>query len=625
MATYNHENGMVIPGQTWSIPENYFPGSLGNAKNVRSTEADFRSSFNMTQSGAAVLLNRAVTKALFRTVQAHKYPEVFSGFGAGSNCSVGEYQMLDDFTIPDTEEKKAAIAAAPVALCIYIPNDGSFYAGVAADKAAKVFPPVTPKHSNDVTNDTAYLLYGMMGYLMGDSELMSMVEGMVDNYEAYIKDPTSSEGKEFTRMMFVANDNIYRRLSTKKAGSGAPEVYTAACGLSNIKEAQVISGRYAPSEIYGELRFFAGETSPKTTGGHAKKNINEMCGMYAIPGVSYTEEEQRLIPHLPDSTVVTEEAIQIATTIRDSTNLRHPKRNFCLYGPSGLGKTTIAQQVAVLLGMPYLIQGCNSDMDAMDLVVQAVPESSVNELVADRMEEMPSAMDIAMDPVSSYQKICHVAKEDATEADCMRAMAASLCGKEGGSANRVRYERSNVLKGLTKPYFVEVQEPSTIQKQGALTVLNSMMDDCRQITLPDGTTLMRDPNAVLMMTTNLGYEGTRDMNQSVLSRCRKMHIDSPEKATIVAFMEKVTEIKDKKVLGVMVDVFNRVRTLCEENGITQGSCGYRELIDWADEAYLNGMELYESCKRTMLISAAVHNKDDYEEIEDTCLKPLIKI
>lgn len=60
MATYNHENGMVIPGQTWSIPENYFPGSLGNAKNVRSTEADFRSSFNMTQSGAAVLLNRAV-------------------------------------------------------------------------------------------------------------------------------------------------------------------------------------------------------------------------------------------------------------------------------------------------------------------------------------------------------------------------------------------------------------------------------------------------------------------------------------------------------------------------------------------------------------------------------------
>ena len=332
-----------------------------------------------------------------------------------------------------------------------------------------------------------------------------------------------------------------------------------------------------------------------------------------------------MIPHLPDSTVVTEEAIQIATTIRDSTNLRHPKRNFCLYGPSGLGKTTIAQQVAVLLGMPYLIQGCNSDMDAMDLVVQAVPESSVNELVADRMEEMPSAMDIAMDPVNSYQKICHVAKEDATEADCMRAMAASLCGKEGGSANRVRYERSNVLKGLTKPYFVEVQEPSTIQKQGALTVLNSMMDDCRQITLPDGTTLMRDPNAVLMMTTNLGYEGTRDMNQSVLSRCRKMHIDYPEKAKIVAFMEKVTEIKDKKVLGVMVDVFNRVRTLCEENGITQGSCGYRELIDWADEAYLNGMELYESCKRTMLISAAVHNKDDYEEIEDTCLKPLIKI
>ena len=82
--------------------------------------------------------------------------------------------------------------------------------------------------------------------------------------------------------------------------------------------------------------------------------------------------------------------------------------------------------------------------------------------------------------------------------------------------------------------------------------------------------------------------------------------------------------------GVFVDVatgsyYEDAVDWAVENGITQGSCGYRELIDWADEAYLNGMELYESCKRTMLISAAVHNKDDYEEIEDTCLKPLIKI
>ena len=208
----------------------------------------------------------------------------------------------------------------------------------------------------------------------------------------------------------------------------------------------------------------------------------------------------------------------------------------------------------------------------------------------------------------------------------MKAIALALSSKKDDSsnANRVRYERSNVLKGLTKPYFIEMQEPSTIQKQGALTVLNSMMDDCRQITLPDGTTVMRDPNAILMMTTNLGYEGTRDMNQSVLSRCRKIHIDYPEKSKIVAFLLKVTEIKDKKVLGTMVDVFNKIRRLCEDNGITQGSCGYRELIDWADEAYLNGMELYDSCKRTMVISAAVHNQDDFDEIEDVCLKPLIK-
>ena len=323
-----------------------------------------------------------------------------------------------------------------------------------------------------------------------------------------------------------------------------------------------------------------------------------------------------MIPVLPDTTVISEEALEIAKMIRDSSSLRHPKRNFCLFGPSGLGKTTITQQVAVMLGMPYIIQGCNADTDASDLVVQAVP----NEPTAKALpEKIPGAMDIAMNPVKAYRDITGNEKADATDKDCLLALASAMAS--GGNAAKVRYEKANIIKGITKPYLVEVQEPSTMQKQGALTVLNSLMDDCRQITLPSGETIYRDPNSVIIMTTNMGYEGTRDLNQSVLSRCRKLFIQYPKKETdIVNFLLKATDLKDKSVLKTMAKVFLKVRDICEDNGINQGSYGYRELIDWCDEAEMTKMgdsyDLINSCKKTLLLSAAVHNEDDFIELTE---------
>ena len=618
---FKNEPEAIVEAKTFSIMADFFPAALrGTAGACYSTnDPKCRSIYSKANALAEVSLNRVITKALYRGVQATLFPDVYTGFGACDNGKtyVGEYQLVKDFTDPRTDAQKQAVADAKFALCVYSAEEGTFMSGEAASKDSRNFTQIKNRKDEDL-KDTTYMVYAMLPFLLKDSELERCFETLCENYVESLDDPSGEAATAFREAMYVANDNILCRLRLTEPGKSMPAVPVRDNATMPINNVHFMAGTFTSSEPHGTLLFFNGSgTTAKRTAAIKGKTINQLRGIYAIPGVTYTEEEQKMIPVMPDNTVISEEAMEIAKMVRDSTSLRHPKRNFCLFGPSGLGKTTITQQVAVMLGMPYIIQGCNADTDASDLVVQAVPNESV---VSKIPEKIPGAMDIAMNPAKAYRDITGTEKADATEKDCLLALAAAL-NPSNGNAAKVRYEKANIIKGITKPYLVEVQEPSTMQKQGALTVLNSLMDDCRQITLPSGETIYRDPNSVIMMTTNMGYEGTRDLNQSVLSRCRKLFIQYPKKETeIVNFLLKATDLKDKNVLKTMAKVFLKVRDICEDNGINQGSYGYRELIDWCDEAEMTKMgdsyDLINSCKKTLLLSAAVHNEDDFIELTE---------
>lgn len=620
MANKN-EPKAVIDYKTFSIMPNSLPAALQVNGKYATNEKCCKSIYaNAGHVLSEISLNRVITRALYRAVQATLYPDVFTGFGACDDGThyVGEFQLVKGaYSVPDTDEKKATIKGAGYALCIYDSVNGTFMWGEAANDKTKVFSTITPRFDDDLY-ETTFMLYAMLPFLLKESELEHCFEILCENYVESLNDPAGPAATEFRNAMYVANDNINCRLWKIDPNTNKPEVPVIANNERLITGVHLKSGVYTSSNPYGRLVFFSGaNTSSKATASLKKKTINQLRGMFAIPGITYTEEEQKMIPVLPDSTVISDEAISIAKMIKDSTNLLHPKRNFCLFGPSGLGKTTITQQVAILLGMPYIIQGCNADTDASDLVVQAVPNEAI---VSALPEKIPSAMDIAMNPIKAYKDITGNEKADATDRDCLMALA-TIMSSSGGNGAKVRYEKANIIKGITKPYLVEVQEPSTMQKQGALTVLNSLMDDCRQITLPSGETVYRDPNSVIVMTTNMGYEGTRDMNQSVLSRCRKLFIKYPKKeADIVNFLLRATDMQDKAILKTMAKVFLKIRDMCEDNGISQGSYGYRELIDWCDEAQMNydngTLDLLESCQKTLLLSAAVHNEDDFAELSN---------
>jgi len=81
---------------------------------------------------------------------------------------------------------------------------------------------------------------------------------------------------------------------------------------------------------------------------------------------------------------------------------------------------------------------------------------------------------------------------------------------------------TDFVKALKHGYLVEVQEPSTIIQPGVLVGLNSLLEQEGSITLPTGEIIRRHPDTVVIVTTNVSYEGCRPMNRatrSVLKRC----------------------------------------------------------------------------------------------------------
>ena len=165
----------------------------------------------------------------------------------------------------------------------------------------------------------------------------------------------------------------------------------------------------------------------------------------------------------------------------------------------------------------------------------------------------------------------------------------------------------------------EIQEPTVIANPGVMVGLNSLLDRCNAITLPTGEVIQRHPDCVLIVTTNIGYEGCRDMNQSVLSRMNLiMDFDQPSAGEMTARVASLTGCTDKSAIRQMVECMDDIIKHCRET-ITDGSCGMRELISWVQSYMIEG-DLMEAAKYTV-VSAVSNDPECREEVLNSCLRP----
>ena len=497
--------------------------------------------------------------------------------------------------------------------------------------------------------DGAAIFFALMPFLMSDAEFDETFQEYYDQFIAGYPDMEKA-----TESMAILCDNAYRRIKDDTCPAHINITVDKSGNLMRVSQGQLDSGSFVPTSVTaGEFTIFA-KTGPAVI---KKAGVvvehTDFVGKYPLtPGRTLSALELSLIPKLPEWYIIPPEVVDICKHAQKTTGRPMQMRNFLLRGPAGTGKTMGAKAIAAGLGLPYMKYTCSANTEIFDFTGMIFPETdavSTGSSELDREREilksmggisyanvaklmrLPDLDDMDYDPAGVYQALTGVENLAATVQDCMSVVLEKVTEKVQALSKRAEnrqssgqnytYVETDFVKALKHGYLVEVQEPSTIIQPGVLVGLNSLLEQEGSITLPTGEIIRRHPDTVVIVTTNVSYEGCRQMNQSVVDRMSLVKdIELPEPEVMVQRAMAVTGCADEYLVSQMVQVVNDMADYCRKNSITDGACGMRSLIDWVISAEISG-DPYLSAKYTV-ISKATADEEDREALITTILDPM---
>ena len=497
--------------------------------------------------------------------------------------------------------------------------------------------------------DGAAIFFALMPFLMSDAEFDETFQEYYDQFIAGYPDMAKA-----TESMAILCDNAYRRIKDDTCPAHINITVDKSGNLMRVSQGQLDSGSFVPTSVTaGEFTIFA-KTEPAVI---KKAGVvvehTDFVGKYPLtPGRTLSALELSLIPKLPEWYIIPPEVVDICKHAQKTTGRPMQMRNFLLRGPAGTGKTMGAKAIAAGLGLPYMKYTCSANTEIFDFTGMIFPETdavSTGSSELDREREilksmggisyanvaklmrLPDLDDMDYDPAGVYQALTGVENLAATVQDCMSVVLEKVTEKVQALSKRAEnrqssgqnytYVETDFVKALKHGYLVEVQEPSTIIQPGVLVGLNSLLEQEGSITLPTGEIIRRHPDTVVIVTTNVSYEGCRSMNQSVVDRMSLVKdIELPEPEVMVQRAMAVTGCADEYLVSQMVQVVNDMADYCRKNSITDGACGMRSLIDWVISAEISG-DPYLSAKYTV-ISKATADEEDREALITTILDPM---
>ncbi len=504
---------------------------------------------------------------------------------------------------------------------------------------------------NSANRDGAAVMMALFPTLSLDDEFRENFEGYYDQFVAGFPDM-----KEATNFMAILCDNAYRRIKDSTNPAHIEVSVDKSGNIMPVAQAQLDAGVYTPTSIVaGEFTVFA-KTGPATI----KKastviEHSDFVGKYQMHPRVLNPMEQALVPKLPEWYIVPQEVVDICRHAQVTTGRSTQMRNFLLRGPAGTGKTMGAKAIAAGLGIPYMKYTCSAGTEIYDFIGQIFPESAasstgdeqldrerellnsmggINYANVAKLMKLPDLDDMDYDPAGVYQVLTGVEKADASSQDCMaivldrvtekvRALSKRDESAQNNNGQSYTYTETDFIKALKNGYLVEIQEPTTIVQPGVLVGLNSLLEQEGSITLPTGEVIERHPDAVVIVTTNISYEGCRGMNQSIIDRMSLVRdIELPTPEVMVQRAMSVTGATDEYQVSQMVNVVNDMADYCRKNSITDGTVGMRSLLDWIVSSEITG-DVYQSALYT-IISKATADEVDREALISSVLEPIFR-
>ena len=338
----------------------------------------------------------------------------------------------------------------------------------------------------------------------------------------------------------------------------------------------------------GQTRKFTEKTQPATTV-EVNKNVGFEGSFAYNPDRVFTDDEKALIAKLPAKYVMPDFVPEIAEMFKESSVFPAPMRVAYLLGPAGTGKTEAANAIAAALGLPIDHYTCNPATEIFDFIGQVFPNTGSDAKTYDEVRVelgLPDTEDIVQDPEGAYRTLygkdpVSFPDEGALILEMMERVMKYMA--QSGSGKSFTYVESGLIKAARLGYAFEIQEIGTVLRPGVAVGLNALLETGGNafITLPTGEVIKKHKDATFIFTSNDEYEGTCNLNQSVLDRMAMVYrIDNPPKEAMKQRIMARLAFPDASVLDRMIDVIYAVSEAAKERGINDGVCGYRSLENW---------------------------------------------
>ena len=580
-------------------------------------------------SGGFSTLSASVIKAINAVCRCRdgSYP---GAVGVLDHRGVVEYKSRDPKTPDDYH------------IVVYDSSNGSFIASVYNADTENV----SEYQLNKNGRDGAAILMAMYPFFMADQEFEENFNAYYDEYLKNFSDIDKAKS-----IAAILCDNVYRRLKDDK---NAAHIKADNSGnVYRITQARLDSGDFIPKNVLaGEFTIFT-KSGPAVI--HKASSFIEhtdFVGKYTLSSRSYSAYEQALVPKLPSWYVIPDDVVDVCKHALATSGKPSQMRNFMFRGPAGTGKTMGAKAVAAGLGLPYMKFTCSAGTELYDFIGQIFPDTeggSTGDPILDKeldtlrsmgginynnvksIMNLPDLDDIDYDPEGVYKQLTGIDDPKASAQDCMAIVLDRVTDKVRALMKRdeksvsqgqtFTYTETDFIKALKHGYVIEIQEPTTIIQPGVLVGLNSLLEQEGSITLPTGEIIERHPDAVVIVTTNVTYEGCRGLNQSLIDRMSLVKdIELPTPEVMVQRAMSVTGATDEQEVAKMVQVVNDMADFCRKNSITDGIVGMRSLIDWIVSAEITG-NVYHSALNTV-ISKATANDEDREMLIVSILEPI---
>lgn len=586
--------------ETWTfnrpLPEPFAAEAIRNGKKT-STESECISRHNHMTRGMRATLHAPTLRALFLV------SEIMEGTVTGAFGIQRENDLVKWYCM---EYVRAGGIAGETRVLLFNPINGKCKGMMKNGTVCSSLPVIGGSNGSSGKEILMLLAFASLeNGMLHDGEFCTAFEHFSEERKKGFPNP----GEAMTQA-FLLCDNLYRRIENRDSlGVDGIPFDNTCLSLGNvpiITQARLESGYYAPTETrFGIFQVL--KNSARRTG----RTISILKNRYRR-NFPLTDAEKELVPHLPENYDVPEEVSDILDAV-----LNTPMRVFMSAGESGTGKTTNAKMVAQLLGLPYYSFTCGEGTDEVDLVSSMIP--NIGGTTGEDAAVFPTYKDLMMDPATALERVTGTYEEEIDQETAFKEILSRVYqkGYEGGMSEKdyIMVE-SSIVTGCRRPSVVEIQEPSVITKPGTLVRLNGLLDDGASITLTSGEVVRRNPETVILLTTNMGYKGCKGFNESVLSRMRMILYSEPltPEEMVYRIQKKVTAL-DIGMLKRMADAVCENQKYCRTEMITGGVCGYREYEDgvWA---CLVQKDVRKAALRTVVAKAAPE-EEEREEIYKT--------